>query len=136
MKIITTALLLFSSASFSQTSSGQDVYQSPDLVVSGVDFESITGCWAKIYEGENFSGRSVSLVGYTTWAELSPNSWPAWSGRLNSAEVGPDARLVLYGEPYFADEDHAITSGVSVDQIPEVPVGDRIESLKLLCDPN
>ena len=136
MKALLILLAFFSQASFSQTDSGEGFYQSPEMVVSGTDFTKVTDCWAKIHERENFAGRSLTLVGYTTWADLKENDIPQWVRRLSSAQVGPAARLVLYGRPYFSDEDHAITSGVSVRDLPEVPAGQEFSSLKLVCDPN
>lgn len=135
MKTLIASLLLFSLASFSQTAPEQDIYASPNLVVSGTNFENLTDCWARIYERESFQGRTALLVGYTTWAQSLPEGWPAWTGNIGSVRVGPGARLILYGEPYFVDEDHTVTGGVSVRDLPEAPIGDRIESIKLLCDP-
>lgn len=142
MKTILAALLLFSSVSsfnqiaFAQTATTEDIYASPEMVVSGVDFEELTDCWARLYERENFAGRSALLVGYTTWAQASPGNWPGWVGRVESVQVGPGARLVLYGSPYFVDKDHTVTGGVAVGQMPDEPLGDQVGSVKLLCDPD
>lgn len=132
--IVVLAMIFFSLLSFGQTE-GEGVYESPGLVVTGIDFEDLTGCWAKIYDGPDFNGRSITVVGYTNWANLSTTGWPEWSGQIDSVEVGPDATLVLYGLPFFADEDHTIVGGVSVRNVSQVPAGDSLESLRLSCSP-
>lgn len=132
MKVLAIIAFFFHATSFSQVS-GEGVYETPDLVVTGLDFENMTECWAIIYDGPNFNGRSITVVGYTAWADLSLNGWPNWEGQIDSVIVGPGATLSLYGLPFFADEDHTITGGVSVSNLTEVPLGDALESLRLTC---
>lgn len=134
MKVLALSLILFSSVSFSQVT-GEGVDETPSLIVSGLDFEDMTKCWAKIYDGQDFNGRSITLVGYTAWPNLNMPGWPNWEGQIDSVVVGPGAVLTLYGLPMFADEDQTITGGISVRNLVDVPLGDAVESLRLTCNP-
>lgn len=122
-----------------QSASDQNIYQPTNYIISGTDFTRVTDCWAKIYQGSNFNGASLTLIGFTTWEDMSQTDWPGVSAlgapKINSVEVGPGARLILYKEPYFSDEEHNVSPGVSVRELPLPPNADGIRSIKLLCDP-
>lgn len=129
-------LIALSSLSFSQTTSGELEYKAPSFVVTSSEMENLTNCWARIFQREDFEGASAMIVGYTSWSDMKNGTSPLWSGAINSVETGPNARLILYGSPYFSDEDHVIESGVSVRNLPQTPPGNSIQSLKLFCEVN
>lgn len=134
VRIIVLILVFFQGISYSQVSR-EGVFEAPSLIVSGLKFEEMTNCWAKLYDGPGFTGSSITLVGYTAWPELDKNDWPNWKGIIDSVVVGPGAVLTLYGLPLFEDEDQTITEGLSVRSLAEVPPGDAVESLRLTCKP-
>lgn len=107
----------------------------PNYVITSENLERNTGCWARLYEEKNLKGRFVTIVGQTYWPDMEMMDGSSWAGKISSVKVGPNAELTLYGAKHFKDMDHNIVAGISIMELQEVPLGDSIESLTLICEP-
>lgn len=83
------------------------------------------GCWARLYDAENFIGHNVTLAG--------PAEMPNMEGTFRSIEVGPSATVVTFSEENFADETGRFAAGARVANMREPGVSDAFESLRLTC---
>ncbi len=83
------------------------------------------GCWARLYDAENFIGHNVTLAG--------PAEMPNMEGTFRSIEVGPSATVVTFSEENFADETGRFAAGARVANMRDPGVSDAFESLRLTC---
>lgn len=90
------------------------------------------GCWAKFYSEENRKGDTLKVSGETQLSNLNIDG-KNWEGKLMSLEVGPNAKLTLFGNYNFKDKDHVIHPGTNVNNVKKVPYNDDIESLTVTC---
>lgn len=87
-----------SAATGSRHAPAQNVERSHSLVVvpaavsMSTDFAK--GCWVRLYDGRNFQGQELMLVGPLRLAAMGTTS--PWWRRWNSAIVGPNARVTIY----------------------------------------
>ncbi len=138
MKTVTLIVSLFTGLiAFAQVRTGGALYASPRLVVSGTGFENLTGCWAKIFQRENLAGEGLLIVGYTSWTRMAADdSLPNWSEKINSIEVGPEARLELFSDPYLTRRQKLVSGGVILTEVPYDNNVTSVGSLRLVCVPN
>lgn len=138
MKTVTLIVSLFTGLIiYAQVSTGSALYASPRLILSGTGFENLTGCWAKIFERENLAGESLLIVGYTSWTRMDGDtSLPNWSERIKSVEVGPEAKLEMFSDPYLTRRQNLVAGGVIVTEVPYDAGVTHVGSLRLVCDPN
>ncbi len=87
--------------------------------------QSSEGCWARLYDAENFIGHSVTLSGA---AEM-----PNMEGTFRSIEIGPNATVITFSEENFADENGHFAAGARVANMRDPGVSDEFESLRLTC---
>jgi len=83
------------------------------------------GCWARLYDAENFIGHSLTLVG--------PAEMPNMDGTFRSIEVGPQATLVTFSDDGFADETGRFGPGNRAANLRGPEGRDEFESLRLTC---
>lgn len=138
MRTVTFIVSLFTGlVALAQVSAGGALYASPRLVLSGTGFENLTGCWAKIHSRDGLAGESLLIVGYTSWTRMDGDaSLPNWSEKISSLEVGPEARLELFSDPYLTTRQNQISGGVIVTEVPYENGVQHVGSLRLICDPN
>jgi hypothetical protein len=86
---------------------------------------AIDGCWARLYDAENFIGRSVTLSG--------PSEMPDMQGSFRSIEVGPYATVITFGDEDFANESARFNAGERAANLREPGLSDDFESLRLTC---
>ena len=99
---------------------------SPGVVIPATDVSGTKpGCWAKLYDAENFVGRNVTVVG--------PSEMPRLEGAFRSIEVGPSAVVVTYQDDDFADESGRFNSGARVANLRSPGASPEFESLKVTC---
>ena len=64
------------------------------------------GCWVRLYDGRDFKGQELMLVGPLPLSEMGPTS--PWWRRWNSVIVGPSARLNIYSAANYKGESAAL----------------------------
>lgn len=103
------------------------------LTVTTVAFAESTGCWAKIHDGEDFSGRTLTLMGDQSLPNLEFGVGEDWEGDIDSVEVGPNAKLTLYDDANFADDPRNFGPNARIGDLHKAMFDEGIESLRLAC---
>jgi hypothetical protein len=105
-------------------------------VVVVTNFSAIeeSGCWVTIYDEPHFSGRSITIFNGIDLPVLQLPDGTNWHGHIRSVQVGPRARLFLYGLPDFQDRELVVAPGRSLDGRVALPWA-QISSLRTNCTP-
>lgn len=70
----------------------------PAAISMSTDFAK--GCWVRLYDGVDFLGQELMLVGPLRLSDMGTTS--PWWRRWNSAIVGPEARVTIYSGGNYA----------------------------------
>lgn len=91
------------------------------------------GCWVRFYDGTDFSGASLTLVGPGQMPDMTAAAphWREW----DSAIVGPRARVSVFDEPQFRERAADLQPGAAVADLREERLGwsDEVRSARLTC---
>jgi hypothetical protein len=92
------------------------------------------GCWVRLYSGDNFEGRYLTLAGPADIAEL----WsPYGTGLTNweSAIVGPAATVTTYDGEGFRARSATLRAGERYPELDDSQLGlfEDIESMRVTC---
>lgn len=91
------------------------------------------GCWVRFYDGENFRGQMLTLVGPIDMPrmEIAKPAWREW----DSAIVGPKARVVTYDKENYRDRTATLTAGQRIASLDDAQLGwfEEIESVRVSC---
>jgi hypothetical protein len=104
-----------------------------------VDPKAGEGCWVKFFGAEDFKQPMGRLAGATYINSLAAPGLignldvKEYFGRVRSAEVGPEALLVLYGEPAFREEKAKLEPGRKVADLGQFGFPKNVASLKIIC---
>jgi hypothetical protein len=118
-----------------RNASGREAASAEPVVVTvtTVTFAESTGCWARIHDGENFSGRTMTLMGSQSLPHLEFGIGSDWEGDIDSIEVGPKAKLVVYDDENFTDDPREIGPNGRVADLHQSLFSEGVESMKLSC---
>lgn len=95
-----------------------------------------SGCWAKIYDGENYTGRTMTLAGEQSLPNLEfGEGLFDWEGDIDSIVVGPKATLTLYNDENYADKKRELKANEKVGDLHKTIFSEGVESMKLTCTP-
>ena len=83
------------------------------------------GCWAKLYDAENFGGHQVTLVG--------PTEVPKLEGTFLSLEVGPSAVVMTFADEDFGKESKSFQSGERIKNLQGSGGNATFESIRVSC---
>ncbi len=103
------------------------------VTVTTITLAESTGCWAKIYDGHNFEGRTLTLVGEQSLPNLEFGVGMDWEGDIDSIEVGPKASLTLFEDERYADKKRDLKPGEKVADLHKNIFSEGVESMKLAC---
>lgn len=103
------------------------------LTVTTVSFAESTGCWVKLYDGENFTGRSLTLMGAQSLPNLEFGIGYDWEGDIDSVLVGPKARLALYDDEDYTDDRRDLAENARVADLHKTLFDEGVESMSLTC---
>lgn len=94
-----------SQTSSSQQKSGQEAEAVVLLVPVDVTTQNQAnkGCWARIYDRENYTGDMLTLVGPVQLADMSGPYGLDWDDRVNSIQVGPQATVTVFDDPLWQE---------------------------------
>ena len=105
-------------------------------VVFAADANLADGCWARLYDSENYKGNMLTLVGPVDIPRTRPMALTGFEFGANydSVAVGPKATLRLLDEADYRDQAATIASGQKVADM-DTRMGhlEDIESLKISC---
>lgn len=92
------------------------------------------GCWVRFYDGENFTGQMLTLVGPIDMPRMDVAK-PAWR-EWDSAIVGPKAKVVTYDKDGYQDRTATLMPGqriVSLDNDARLGWFEDIHSVRVSC---
>jgi hypothetical protein len=93
-----------------------------------------SGCWATLYDNVELTGARLTLFDDVELSQLRLPDGSDWRGRVRSLQVGPDARVHLYGGPNFQDRAFAVAPARSLDGTITLPFTE-IQSIRVTCVP-
>lgn len=88
----------------SRASGHPPVYMLVPIDIAAQDNKMKNGCWARIYDRENFAGDTLTLTGPIALADMSGPFGLNWDDRVNSIEVGPKATVTVYDNENYRDQ--------------------------------
>lgn len=91
------------------------------------------GCWARLYDGHNFQGRNLEIVGNMALDDFKLPSGLDWHDETDSLEVGPRANLEAYSKEDFKGKKEVIGPSIRMDRVETVINPGRLRSVKLVC---
>lgn len=91
------------------------------------------GCWVRFYDGENYRGASLTLVGPIDMPKMDVPG-PAWR-EWDSAVVGPKARVVTYDNENYRDRTATLAAGQHYPKLDDSKLGwfEEIHSARVSC---
>lgn len=91
------------------------------------------GCWARLYDGHNFQGRNLEIVGNNSLEDLKLPSGLDWRDETDSLEVGSGANLEAYSKEHFKGEKEVIGPSIRLNRVETEINPGRLRSVKLVC---
>ena len=103
-------------------------------IAFGMDEKLGNGCWARLYDGEQFKGDMLTLVGPVDMPDMRTAFGKDWGGSFDSIAVGPKATLTVYDNEQYRDKAATIKAGQRVPDL-DTKMGffESIRSLKIAC---
>jgi len=99
----------------------------------GTDQDFAGGCWVRFYDGVQFVGQQLTVVGPLSVSDMARVS-PSWR-RWNSAVVGPNARITIFSGKNFEQRSATMKPGERASDLAAKDVGwyGKIESVQVGC---
>lgn len=92
------------------------------------------GCWAKIWDRENYAGDSLTLAGPVAVANMSGPFGLNWDDKVNSIETGSKTTVTVYDNAAYRDQVAQFKPGQKVaDVSKKLGFFDEFASIKLEC---
>ncbi|WP_169517090.1 beta/gamma crystallin domain-containing protein [Azohydromonas australica] len=91
------------------------------------------GCWVRFYDGKNFRGQMLTLVGPVDLPRMDVAK-PAWR-EWDSAIVGPKAKVATYDKENYRDRTATLSAGQRIPSLDDAQLGwfEDIESVRVSC---
>lgn len=92
-----------------QTASGKQnadaalIYMVVPVEVVTADDAMKRGCWVKLYDGQNYSGESLTLLGPTMVRDMSGPFGINWDDKVKSVQTGPRATLSVFDDEAYQE---------------------------------
>ena len=116
---------------------GQAQGQAPVVVLMPVAIyprgeQIANGCWVRLYEGNNFEGRQLTVIGPADLPNVEENV--AVFG-FDSAMVGPKASVTAYDGENYEDRTAKLEAGKKYPDLGDTKLGlfEDIESMRVSC---
>jgi Beta/Gamma crystallin len=103
----------------------------PAAMSMSMDFAK--GCWVRLYDGKNYRGHELMLVGPLQLAGMDATS--PWWRRWNSAIVGPNASVSIYSKKNYQGRSASLAAQQRSADLAQRAVSwsGKIESAKVAC---
>ena len=99
-----------------------------------IDRTFANGCWARLYDGRDFRGDRLALVGPADMPDMRTGFGKDWGGEFDSVEVGPKATLTVYDGENYSDRAASFKPGERITDMGErMGLFEDVRSLKLAC---
>lgn len=94
-----------------------------------------SGCWAQLYDDENYRGDRFTLVGPVDMPNMSGPFGVNWSD-IDSIRTGPAATVTIYDNTNFRDRAAKIQSGQEIPELGEkLGFFEEVRSIQISCSP-
>lgn len=104
----------------------------PFVVAQAPDFSN--GCWARLYDGANFQGDQLTVVGPADMPNMRTAFGTDWSGSFDSVQVGPKATVSVYDNENYTQKVATYKAGQRIADLDEKRgMFEDIRSLKIAC---
>lgn len=104
----------------------------PLVVAATPDFGN--GCWARLYDGQNFQGNQLTVVGPTDMPNMRTAFGTDWSGEFDSAQIGPKATVTVYDNENYTQKVATFKPNQRIADLDERRgFFEDIRSLKVAC---
>jgi hypothetical protein len=104
----------------------------PVVVAAAPDFGD--GCWARLYDGQDFRGNLLTVVGPTDMPNMRTAFGTDWSGSFDSVQVGSKATVTVYDNENYAQKVATYKPSQSIADLDEKRgFFEDIRSLKIAC---
>lgn len=92
------------------------------------------GCWARIYDRDNYAGDSLTLSGPVALADMSGPFGLNWDDKVRSIELGSKATMTVYDNVAYKDQVAQFKPGQKIPDISKkLGFFDEFASIKLEC---
>jgi hypothetical protein len=108
--------------------------EGPIIMVTTSEVALSNGCWAFLYDQNRLQGERILVYSAVEFPNLRFSPRENWSARVNSIEVGPKARLKLYGAENWEEREHVLGPRSKLENMNQIPMA-LVSSLKMLCLP-
>jgi hypothetical protein len=104
----------------------------PLVVAATPDFGD--GCWARLYDGDNYRGNLLTVVGPADMPNMRTAFGTDWSGSFDSVQIGPKATVTVYDNENYAQKVATFQPNQRVADLDERRgFFEDIRSLKIAC---
>ncbi len=125
-----------SQSASSQSKNAGPVYLLVPVDVANNEPNMKNGCWARIYDQENYLGDTLTLAGPTALPDMDTNGFFGlnWDDRVDSVELGPKATLTVFDNENFTDRVAQFKAGQRVADVSKrMGFFDEFGSVRLEC---
>jgi hypothetical protein len=92
------------------------------------------GCWVRLYDGENYGGNQLTLIGPQDMPNMRTAFGTDWSGSFDSAQTGPKATVQVYDNENYTQKVATFQPGQRIADLDERRgLFEDIRSLKIAC---
>ncbi|QYF93139.1 hypothetical protein KY495_20990 [Massilia sp. PAMC28688] len=92
------------------------------------------GCWARLHDGQSFSGDALTVAGPLDMPTLVGPFGIDWKGKISSVETGPKATLMVYDNENYHQLVSTFKPGVRIADVSKrLGFFDQMRSLKITC---
>ena len=103
-------------------------------VTQASDQRLANGCWVRFYDGRNYRGSNLTLVGPVDMPrmEVPGNAWHDW----DSAIVGPKAKVTAFDDENYKDKSATLNPGDHIPDLGDKKLGwfEEVKSARVSCN--
>jgi hypothetical protein len=104
----------------------------PFVLVQAPDFSE--GCWARLYDGQNYAGDVLTVVGPSDMPNMRTAFGTDWSGSFDSVQVGPKATVTVYDNENYTQKTATFKPDQRIADLDQTRgFFEDIRSLKIAC---
>lgn len=93
-----------------------------------------SGCWARLYDNQGFSGDSLTLTGPIDMPDMVGPFGIDWQGKISSLEVGANTTLTVYDNALYRDPVSTFKPGARIPDVSKrMGFFDQMRSLRITC---
>jgi hypothetical protein len=93
-----------------------------------------SGCWARLYDNQGFSGDSLTLTGPIDMPDMVGPFGINWQDKISSIETGANTTLTVYDNALYRDPVSTFKPGARIPDVSKrMGFFDQMRSLRITC---